>query len=49
MDSHVYVFYILIRVLLCVFAEELFSLGPDELGCLEDKDKPGAKVRAFLL
>lgn len=25
-------------------AEELFSLGPQELGCLEDKEKPGAKV-----
>lgn len=28
------------------FAEELFSLGPEELGCLEDKEKPGAKVSA---
>lgn len=27
-------------------AEELFALGTDELGCLEDKDKPGAKVSA---
>lgn len=26
------------------YAEELFRLGPDELGCLEDKDKPEAKV-----
>lgn len=25
-------------------AEELFHLGPDELGCLADKDKPEAKV-----
>lgn len=25
-------------------AEELFGLGPEQLGCLEDKDKPGAKV-----
>lgn len=33
----------------CVFAEELFSLGPDELGCLEDKEKPGAKVGALTL
>lgn len=33
-----------IFVLWCVFAEELFSLVPDELGCLEDKDKPEAKV-----
>lgn len=31
------------------FREELFSLGPDELGCLEDKDKPGAKVRVIPL
>lgn len=31
---------------MCVFAEELFSLGPEELGCLEDKEKPGAKVSA---
>lgn len=27
-----------------MFAEELFSLVPDELGSLEDKDKPEAKV-----
>lgn len=27
------------------FREELFSLGPKELGCLEDKDKPEAKVK----
>ncbi|XP_052415178.1 ubiquitin carboxyl-terminal hydrolase 40 isoform X1 [Carassius gibelio] len=26
------------------FREELFCLGPDELGCLADKDKPEAKV-----
>lgn len=25
-------------------AEELFGLGPEQLGHLEDKDKPGAKV-----
>ncbi|KAJ0063044.1 hypothetical protein NL108_010661, partial [Boleophthalmus pectinirostris] len=25
------------------FREELFNLGPEELGCLEDKDTPGAK------
>ncbi|XP_028251645.1 ubiquitin carboxyl-terminal hydrolase 40 isoform X2 [Parambassis ranga] len=31
------------------FREELFSLGPDELGCLEDKDKPEAKVRVIPL
>ncbi|XP_019110038.2 ubiquitin carboxyl-terminal hydrolase 40 isoform X1 [Larimichthys crocea] len=31
------------------FREELFSLGPDELGCLEDKEKPGAKVRVIPL
>ncbi|XP_063765610.1 ubiquitin carboxyl-terminal hydrolase 40 [Eleginops maclovinus] len=31
------------------FREELFSLGADELGCLEDKDKPGAKVRLIPL
>ncbi|XP_029688638.1 ubiquitin carboxyl-terminal hydrolase 40 isoform X2 [Takifugu rubripes] len=31
------------------FREELFSLGPHELGCLEDKDKPGAKVRVIPL
>lgn len=30
--------------MLHLIAEELFSLGPHELGCLEDKDKPGAKV-----
>uniref|UniRef100_A0A3Q3R249 USP domain-containing protein n=1 Tax=Monopterus albus TaxID=43700 RepID=A0A3Q3R249_MONAL len=29
------------------FREELFSLGPEELGCLEDKDKPGAKVMTY--
>ncbi|XP_076013672.1 ubiquitin carboxyl-terminal hydrolase 40 isoform X2 [Genypterus blacodes] len=29
--------------------EELFNLGPEELGCLEDKDKPGAKVRVIPL
>uniref|UniRef100_A0A8C4EDD4 Ubiquitin carboxyl-terminal hydrolase n=1 Tax=Dicentrarchus labrax TaxID=13489 RepID=A0A8C4EDD4_DICLA len=31
------------------FREELFNLGPEELGCLEDKDKPGAKVRVIPL
>ncbi|XP_077416096.1 ubiquitin carboxyl-terminal hydrolase 40 isoform X1 [Vanacampus margaritifer] len=31
------------------FREELFSLGPDELGCLKDKDKPEAKVRVIPL
>ncbi|XP_054652144.1 ubiquitin carboxyl-terminal hydrolase 40 [Dunckerocampus dactyliophorus] len=31
------------------FREELFSLGTDELGCLEDKDKTGAKVRVIPL
>ncbi|XP_057715706.1 ubiquitin carboxyl-terminal hydrolase 40 isoform X2 [Corythoichthys intestinalis] len=31
------------------FREELFALGTDELGCLEDKDKPGAKVRVIPL
>lgn len=31
------------------FREELFSLGPDELGCLEDKEKPEAKVRVIPL
>ncbi|XP_034050856.1 ubiquitin carboxyl-terminal hydrolase 40 isoform X2 [Thalassophryne amazonica] len=31
------------------FREELFSLGPEELGCLEDKEKPGAKVRVIPL
>lgn len=31
------------------FREELFSLGPDELGCLADKDKPEAKVRVIPL
>ncbi|XP_054470070.1 ubiquitin carboxyl-terminal hydrolase 40 isoform X2 [Anoplopoma fimbria] len=31
------------------FREELFSLGEAELGCLEDKDKPGAKVRVIPL
>ncbi|XP_022056802.2 ubiquitin carboxyl-terminal hydrolase 40 isoform X2 [Acanthochromis polyacanthus] len=31
------------------FREELFSLGVDELGCLEDKDKPEAKVRVIPL
>ncbi|KAA0713389.1 Ubiquitin carboxyl-terminal hydrolase 40 [Triplophysa tibetana] len=29
--------------------EELFSLGPDELGSLADKDKPEAKVRVIPL
>lgn len=41
-----YLFYLLIHCLVCVFAEELFSLGPEELGCLEDKEKAGAKVSA---
>ncbi|XP_051941258.1 ubiquitin carboxyl-terminal hydrolase 40 isoform X1 [Hippocampus zosterae] len=31
------------------FREELFALGTDELGCLEDKHKPGAKVRVIPL
>uniref|UniRef100_A0A3P8US98 Ubiquitin specific peptidase 40 n=1 Tax=Cynoglossus semilaevis TaxID=244447 RepID=A0A3P8US98_CYNSE len=31
------------------FREELFSLGPEELGCLEDKDKPGAKCQTWNL
>uniref|UniRef100_A0A1A8VFL9 Ubiquitin specific peptidase 40 n=1 Tax=Nothobranchius furzeri TaxID=105023 RepID=A0A1A8VFL9_NOTFU len=31
------------------FREELFRLGPQELGCLEDKDKPEAKVRVIPL
>ncbi|XP_055015503.1 ubiquitin carboxyl-terminal hydrolase 40 [Boleophthalmus pectinirostris] len=31
------------------FREELFNLGPEELGCLEDKDTPGAKVRVIPL
>ncbi|XP_074516578.1 ubiquitin carboxyl-terminal hydrolase 40 isoform X1 [Sebastes fasciatus] len=31
------------------FREELFNLGADELGCLEDKEKPGAKVRVIPL
>ncbi|KAM9482622.1 ubiquitin carboxyl-terminal hydrolase 40 [Clarias gariepinus] len=31
------------------FREELFRLGPEELGNLEDKDKPGAKVRVIPL
>nr|XP_046179575.1 ubiquitin carboxyl-terminal hydrolase 40-like [Oncorhynchus gorbuscha] len=31
------------------FREELFSLGPKELGCLEEKDKPEAKVRVIPL
>uniref|UniRef100_A0A3Q4IF21 Ubiquitin specific peptidase 40 n=1 Tax=Neolamprologus brichardi TaxID=32507 RepID=A0A3Q4IF21_NEOBR len=31
------------------FREELFSLVPDELGSLEDKDKPEAKVRVIPL
>ncbi|KAM9355903.1 ubiquitin carboxyl-terminal hydrolase 40 isoform 2-T2 [Pholidichthys leucotaenia] len=31
------------------FREELFRLGPEELGCLEDKDKPEAKVRVIPL
>lgn len=31
------------------FREELFSLGAEELGCLEDKDKPGTKVRVIPL
>ncbi|XP_032355468.1 ubiquitin carboxyl-terminal hydrolase 40 isoform X1 [Etheostoma spectabile] len=31
------------------FREKLFSLGPEELGCLEDKEKPGAKVRVIPL
>ncbi|XP_075386412.1 ubiquitin carboxyl-terminal hydrolase 40 isoform X2 [Tenrec ecaudatus] len=31
------------------FREALFSLGPEELGSLEDKDKPDAKVRVIPL
>ncbi|KAM9691312.1 ubiquitin carboxyl-terminal hydrolase 40 isoform 7-T13 [Dama dama] len=31
------------------FREALFSLGPEELGSLEDKDKPDAKVRIIPL
>ncbi|XP_035250383.1 ubiquitin carboxyl-terminal hydrolase 40 isoform X2 [Anguilla anguilla] len=31
------------------FREELFSLGPEELGSLADKDKPEAKVRVIPL
>ncbi|XP_061552768.1 ubiquitin carboxyl-terminal hydrolase 40 isoform X2 [Phycodurus eques] len=31
------------------FRDELFALRTDELGCLEDKDKPGAKVRVIPL
>ncbi|KAG3275562.1 ubiquitin carboxyl-terminal hydrolase 40 isoform X5 [Ictidomys tridecemlineatus] len=31
------------------FREALFSLGPEELGFLEDKDKPDAKVRIIPL
>ncbi|XP_041809332.1 ubiquitin carboxyl-terminal hydrolase 40 isoform X1 [Chelmon rostratus] len=31
------------------FREELFNLGPEELGRLEDKEKPGAKVRVIPL
>ncbi|XP_041669120.1 ubiquitin carboxyl-terminal hydrolase 40 [Cheilinus undulatus] len=31
------------------FREELFSLGSEELGCLEDKEKPEAKVRVIPL
>ncbi|KAJ8410109.1 hypothetical protein AAFF_G00211500 [Aldrovandia affinis] len=31
------------------FREELFSLGPKELGCLADKEKPEAKVRVIPL
>ncbi|XP_074548173.1 ubiquitin carboxyl-terminal hydrolase 40 isoform X2 [Halichoeres trimaculatus] len=31
------------------FREELFSLGSEELGCLEDKEKPDAKVRVIPL
>lgn len=31
------------------FREALFSLGPAELGSLEDKDKPDAKVRIIPL
>nr|XP_057946273.1 ubiquitin carboxyl-terminal hydrolase 40 isoform X2 [Doryrhamphus excisus] len=31
------------------FREELFSLGTDELGCLQDKDKAGANVRVIPL
>ncbi|KAI1899264.1 hypothetical protein AGOR_G00060020 [Albula goreensis] len=31
------------------FREELFRLGPEELGCLADKDKPEAKVRVIPL
>ncbi|XP_013405600.1 ubiquitin carboxyl-terminal hydrolase 40 isoform X3 [Lingula anatina] len=29
------------------FRESLFQLGPKDLGCLQDKDKPGSKVRVI--
>ncbi|XP_028995909.1 ubiquitin carboxyl-terminal hydrolase 40 isoform X2 [Betta splendens] len=31
------------------FREELFSLGPEEIGCLGDRDKPDSKVRVIPL
>uniref|UniRef100_A0A4W3HST7 Ubiquitin carboxyl-terminal hydrolase n=1 Tax=Callorhinchus milii TaxID=7868 RepID=A0A4W3HST7_CALMI len=31
------------------FRESLFALGPEELGCLSDKDKPESKVRVIPL
>lgn len=45
-SADMYLFYLFIHCLVCVFAEELFNLGSEELGCLEDKEKPGAKVSA---
>uniref|UniRef100_A0A671K573 Ubiquitin carboxyl-terminal hydrolase n=1 Tax=Sinocyclocheilus anshuiensis TaxID=1608454 RepID=A0A671K573_9TELE len=39
----------LIQTLLFTPEEELFRLGPDELGCLADEDKPEAKARVIPL
>lgn len=36
-------------VILLFCLEALFSLGPEELGSLEDKDKPDAKVLKSLI
>lgn len=47
---HLCLFYFLRHhlVFCFFFTEELFSLGPEQLGCLQDKEKPGAKVSAVL-
>lgn len=42
--AFMYLFHVLKHNMVYFCAEALFSLGPEELGCLEDREKPGAKV-----